>query len=172
MSSLYFFFLSLIFTASPQILKVNKESTFYLHREIFISRMQLFTLPGKRRNPDGLLGGMEWTPNVFPWNFLTSHQTTALSSPEKSPPAHPIDTFPPVHLLTFVPLPGILLGPISNPRTSPINHTKAFGFKSHMVITLMALSSLKITVQKRLCLKHLWIFHGILPKTLSEANIP
>lgn len=49
MSLLYF--LSQIFSASPQILKVNKESTFHLHKEIFISRIQLFTLRGKRQKP-------------------------------------------------------------------------------------------------------------------------
>lgn len=170
-----FFILSQIFSASPQILKVNKESTFYLHREIFILRMQLFSLHGKSRNPDCLLGGMEWTPNVFPWNSLTCHKTNALSSPEKSPPAHPVDTLPPVHLLTFFPLPRILLGPISNPRASPTHHTKASLWfqQSHVdFITLVVLLSLKITLQKRLCLTNLWIFHGILLKTLFEADIP
>ena len=70
MSLLYF--LSQIFSPSPQILKVNKESTFYLHREIFISRIQLFTLHGKSRNLRLLVRWMGWTPNVFPWNSLTA----------------------------------------------------------------------------------------------------
>lgn len=81
----------------------------------------------------------------LPLEFFDCHKTTALSSPEKSPPASipptcSVDNFPPMHLLTLFPIPGILLCPISSPRASPVNHTKAqmsvlhsFGFRSHML---------------------------------------
>lgn len=67
-----FIFLSQIFAASPQNLKVNMKSTFTLHRETFISRIQLFTLLVKTETSDCSLEWMGWTPNVFPQNPRTA----------------------------------------------------------------------------------------------------
>lgn len=102
----HYFFLSQIFffSASPLILKVNKESTFCLHREIFIWRIQLFILSGKSRNLQLLIRWNEINSKYLPLESQNCHKPTALSALKKSPPVNkpPIrskDTFQTMDML-------------------------------------------------------------------------
>lgn len=160
----FFYFLSQIFSASPQFLKVNKESTFYLHREIFISRTQLFTLNGKSRN-FWLQNGMN--SKCLRLEFHDCHKPNALSS-EKSalvsiPPTRSFDT----SCKCICSLSSLYLESCNAPFqiTEPLlqHHSKAqmtilhsFGFRSHTLtsFTFMVFLSFKIT-EERPCLKAL-----------------
>lgn len=160
----FLYLLSQIFSVSPQFLKVNKESTFYLHGEIFISRTKLFTVHGKSRN-FWLQNGMN--SKCLPLEFHDRHKPSALSS-EKSaplniPPTRSVDTT----WKCICSLSSLCLESYNAPFqiTEPLlqHHGKAqmtilhsFGFRSHTLtsFTLMAFLSFKITA-KRPCLKAL-----------------
>lgn len=67
-----FIIISKIFSASSQILKVNMESTFNLHREIFMLWIQLLTILVKVETSNCSVEWVGWTTNIFPWYFITT----------------------------------------------------------------------------------------------------
>lgn len=121
------FFKSDFFSALPQILKVNKESTFYLHREIFISRIQLFTLSGKRRNLQLLIRWNGINSKCLPLEFHDCHKPMALTPLKKSPPVNKpqtcsIDIFQQIYVLILSLYPESHCVPFQIPETLLTHH--------------------------------------------------
>ena len=137
---------------SPQILKVNKESTLYLHRKIFISRIQLFTLHGESRNLQLLVRWNGVNSKGLPLEFHDCHIPSTLSSPKilapvNVPPTHSLDTFPQMHLLAlFYPEPCHVPFQIPEP------------LQPHCIKTQMMLHSLNSGVTPWLHM-HSWLFY-------------
>lgn len=144
-----FLLLSQLFSALAPNLKVNMESTFSLHREVFILQIHFLHLIKAQDSPCSV-GKMGWDANAFPWIYMIASKTKDFTLSVPSQPVCPIGSSVCTHWLS-VSLSWKFVISMSIPRTLMSHHMV------HWDCSLLLCLGPKLPYGHNLYLKHCYV---------------